>query len=145
MGSFKLLDFTFAEVNDYSGLGAMYRMAKFDGILGLGWDKISVGGVPTVMNALVASGELASPVFGFYLGDQKAGELEFGGVDKSHYSGNFVYVPLSSETYWAVALDGVKLGGSSISSTKRAIVDSGTSLLAGPKADVQAIADKLVL
>mmetsp|Transcript_113299 Transcript_113299/g.178218 ORF Transcript_113299/g.178218 Transcript_113299/m.178218 type:complete len:381 (+) Transcript_113299:73-1215(+) len=143
IGSLKLQDFTFAEVDDTSGLGIGYRLGKFDGILGLGWDKISVDGVPTVMNALVKSGELAQPVFGFYLGNNQPGELEFGGVDKKHYSGDFTYVPLSSETYWAVALDGVKLGSDSVSSTKRAIVDSGTSLLAGPKADVEAIANKL--
>jgi len=143
IGSLKLKDFTFAEVDDTSGLGIGYRLGKFDGILGLGWDKISVDGVPTVMNALVKSGELAQPVFGFYLGNNQPGELEFGGVDKKHYSGDFTYVPLSSETYWAVALDGVKLGSDSVSSTKRAIVDSGTSLLAGPKADVEAIANKL--
>jgi hypothetical protein len=143
IGSLKLKDFTFAEVDDTSGLGIGYRLGKFDGILGLGWDRISVGGVPTVMSALVASGELPQPVFGFYLGNNQPGELVFGGTDKKHYTGDFTYVPLSAETYWQVALDGVKLGSDSVSSTPRAIVDSGTSLLAGPTADVTAIANKL--
>jgi len=139
----KLDKFLLAEVSDYSGLGAMYRLAKFDGILGLGWDAISIDHAPTVMNKLVASGQLSSPVFGFYLGNGVAGELEFGGSDKKHYSGDFVYVPLNAETYWQVALDAVKLGSDSVSSTKRAIVDSGTSLLAGPKSEVDAIAKKI--
>jgi len=142
-GGFKLSDFTFAEVNDYSGLGIAYRVGKFDGILGLGFDRISVGGVPTIMKSLVASGQMAQPVFGFYLGNQQAGELEFGGTDSKHYSGDFTYVPLSAETYWQVALDGVKFGSDSVSTCKRAIVDSGTSLLAGPKDDVAAIAQKI--
>jgi len=120
-----------------------YRVGKFDGILGLGFDRISVGGVPTIMKALVASGQLAQPVFGFYLGNQQAGELEFGGTDPKHYSGDFTYVPLSAETYWQVALDAVKFGSDSVSSCKRAIIDSGTSLLAGPKDEVAAIAEKL--
>jgi len=143
LGGFALNDFTFAEVDDYSGLGIAYRVGKFDGILGLGFDRISVGGVPTIMKSLVASGELTAPVFGFYLGDKVAGELEFGGVDPKHYSGDFTYVDLSAETYWQVALDGVKFGSDSVSTTKRAIVDSGTSLLAGPKDEVAAIAAKL--
>merc|ERR1719326_431717 len=143
IGTFKLKDFTFAEVDDTSGLGLGYRIGKFDGILGLGWDKISVGGVPTVMNALAASGEMEQPVFGFFLGNNQPGELEFGGTDPNHYTGDFTYVPLSSETYWQVALDGVKLGSDSVSTAKAAIVDSGTSLLAGPSADVKAIAAKL--
>merc|ERR1712176_1266498 len=131
-GGFQLPGFTFAEVNDYSGLGVAYRVGKFDGILGLGWDRISVGGVPTVMHQLVASGQLDQPVFGFYLGNGVAGELEFGGADSKHYSGSFKFVPLSTETYWGVKLDGLTLGSDSVSTAAHAIVDSGTSLLAGP-------------
>jgi len=143
VGNFKVKDFTFAEVDDTSGLGLGYRFGKFDGILGLGWDSISVGGVPTIMNALTASGQMADSVFGFYLANNKPGELEFGGVDPKHVSGSFQYVPLSSESYWQIKLDGVKLGSNSVSQTKSAIVDSGTSLLAGPSAEVKAIAAKL--
>jgi len=142
-GGFSLPDFTFAEVNDYSGLGIAYRIGKFDGILGLGWDSISQGKVPTVMKKLVESSQLDQPVFGFFLGNHADGELEFGGVDPKHYKGEFTWVPLNTETYWGVELDGVKLGSDTIGSTKKAIVDSGTSLLAGPKADVDAIATKL--
>merc|ERR1711904_503537 len=65
------------------------------------------------------------------------------GTDTKHYTGDFKYVQLSSKTYWEVALDGVKLGDSSVSDCKKAIVDSGTSLLAGPKDEITAIANKL--
>merc|ERR1712107_220014 len=97
----------------------------------------------TVMKALVDSKQLEQPVFAFYLGNNQPGELVFGGVDEKHYTGDFNFVPLSSETYWQVAMDDVRLGGVSVSSTKSAIVDSGTSLLAGPSAEVKAIAEKL--
>lgn len=143
IGGFKAKDFTFAEVDNTKGLGLGYRIGKFDGILGLGWDSISVGGVPTIMNALTASGQMTKPVFGFYLANNQPGELEFGGVDSSHYTGDFSFVKLSSESYWQIALDGVKLGSDSVSQTKSAIVDSGTSLLAGPSAEIKVIADKL--
>merc|ERR1712054_478384 len=136
-------DFTFAEVDDTSGLGLGYRIGKFDGILGLGWDSISVGGVPTIMKALTASGQMAKPVFGFYLANNAPGELEFGGIDSNHYTGDFSFVKLSSESYWEIALDGVKMGSDSVSQTKSAIVDSGTSLVAGPTAEIKAITDKL--
>ncbi|CAJ1390051.1 unnamed protein product [Effrenium voratum] len=143
IGDLQLKDYTFAEVDKTSGLGLGYRLGKFDGILGLGWDSISVGGVPTPMNALVKSGQLPEPVFAFYLGNNQPGELVFGGVDPKHYTGDFSFVPLSSESYWEIKLDGVKLGSDSVSSTKSAIVDSGTSLLAGPKSEIAAIATKL--
>ena len=143
IGDLKLQDYTFAEVDKTSGLGLGYRLGKFDGILGLGWDSISVGHVPTPMNALVQSGQLPEPVFAFYLGNKQPGELVFGGVDPKHYTGSFSFVPLSSESYWEINLDGVKLGSDSVSSTKSAIVDSGTSLLAGPKSEISKIATKL--
>lgn len=143
IGEMTLKGYTFAEVTDFSGLGLGYRFGKFDGILGLGWDSISVDGVPTPMKALVDGKQLDEPVFAFYLGNNQPGELVFGGVDKKHYTGDFNFVPLSSESYWEIALDGVKLGSDSVSSTKSAIVDSGTSLLAGPTAEIKAIAEKL--
>jgi len=143
IGNFLLEDYTFAEVDDTSGLGVAYRIGKFDGILGMGWDRISVGGVKVPFHALVDSGKLAQPVFGFYLGNDSPGELAIGGVDPKHYTGDFTYVPLSAEGYWEVALTDVKLAGASMSTSKRAIVDSGTSLLAGPTAEIKAIAAKL--
>jgi len=143
VGPFTVKDFTFAEVDNTKGLGLGYRLGKFDGILGLGWDAISVDHVPTVMNKLVASGQLPQPVFGFYLGNLSPGELVFGGTDSKHYTGDFQYVPLSSKTYWEVELQGVTLGSDSMSSCKKAIIDSGTSLLAGPKDDIAKIAAKL--
>jgi len=110
-----------------------------------GGESISVDGVQTPLQALVASGELTEPVFAFFLGDNAAGQLLLGGVDESHYTGDFFYVPLQDTSYWQVALDGLKLNDASIGSTPFAIVDSGTSLMAGPTADVKAIADALSL
>ena len=94
-------------------------MGKFDGILGVGWDAISVDGVPTPMGALVASGQLDKPVFGFRHGNNAPGGLVFGSVDSKHTSGEFAYVPLTSESYWEVALQGVKLGDGSVSFARR--------------------------
>merc|ERR1712146_636358 len=92
---------------------------------------------------LVDQDTLAEKVFAFYLGDNAPGSLIIGGTDKSHYTGDFTYVPLKSEDYWRIELDDLKVGGTSMTTTKTAIVDSGTSLLAGPKDDVSKIASKL--
>jgi len=140
VGNLNIKQQAFAEVENAGGLGLAYGIGKFDGILGLGWDRISVDGVTTPFHNLVNSGELAESVFAFYLGDNQPGSLVLGGVDKSHYTGDFTYVPLKSEDYWRIALDDVKVGSSSMSTTKSAIVDSGTSLLAGPTAEVAKIA-----
>merc|ERR1712159_639374 len=143
MGGLPAKNQLFAEVDDVKGLGLAYGIGKFDGILGLGWDSISVNGVKTPFHNLVDSGALAQPVFAFYLGDNQPGTLMLGGTDKSHYTGDFSYVNLASEDYCSIKLDGLKIGGDSYTSTTKAIVDSGTSLLAGPKADVAKIAAKI--
>ena len=63
MGGALIHNQTFAEAIMEPGMA--FVAGKFDGILGLVWDSISVGHVPTVMNKLVASGQLPQPVFGF--------------------------------------------------------------------------------
>ena len=40
----------FAEIQDVSGLGPAFSIGKFDGIVGMGWNQISVLGIPTVFN-----------------------------------------------------------------------------------------------
>merc|ERR1711862_277698 len=145
IGGVKTDDYLFAEVDDVSGLGVAYSIGKFDGICGMGWDSISVDGVQTPVQALIASGELAEPVFAFYMGDNTAGELTLGSVNSAHYSGDFSYVPLLDKSYWEITLDSLALDGKKIGSTAKAIVDSGTSLMAGPTADVKAVADALSL
>jgi len=140
MGGFKLDKYNFAAVDNTGGMGVAYYLAKFDGILGLGWDSITVGGGIAPFTALVNSGKLDEPVFAFYLGDNAVSELVLGGVDSKHYTGEFTTVPLISTTYWAVGLTGISVKGSSVSNTKKAIIDSGTSLMAGPTAEVKKIA-----
>jgi len=140
IGNLPIKEQAFAEVENAKGLGFAYGIGKFDGILGLGWDRISVDGVKTPFHNIVDEDSLADKVFAFYLGNTAPGTLVLGGTDQSHYTGDFTYVPLKSEDYWRIALDDLKINGKSYTTTRTAIVDSGTSLLAGPKADVEKIA-----
>lgn len=43
---------------------------------------------------------------------------------------------LTSETYWQVGLQGVTSSGTPYSKTNKAVLDTGTSLIAGPTAEV---------
>lgn len=145
LGPFSVKGYNFAEVSDTSGMGFAYYLAKFDGILGLGWESLVVKGGPTVFKALLEQNTVKEPVFAFYLtgDDSEPGELVLGGVDKTHYTGDFINIPLSSKSYWAVSMTGLKIGDRKVGSTPTAIIDSGTSLLAGPKADVEILAEVL--
>lgn len=60
---------------------------------------------------------------------------------EEHYTGDFHFVDLNSATYWSAPLEEVRLDGvMRLSATTSAIVDSGTSLLVGPKSELTAIA-----
>jgi len=145
IGDIPVKGYTFAEVNDVKGLGMMWVMGKLDGILGLGWDDISVDHVETPLRALVNSGGLEEPVFAFYLGSGgAAGELVLGGVNPDHYTGDFAYTPVidmvpGKKGYWTFTTDDMKMNGASVTSCRKAIVDSGTSLIAVPTADIAKI------
>ncbi|CAM9441166.1 unnamed protein product [Ascophyllum nodosum] len=141
-GGLELEEQIFAEVNNAKGLGLAFILGKFDGIMGLAFDEISVEGVPTPFGRLVEAGELDEPVFAFYLGNQKEGELIIGGTDPDHYIHDITYVPVSKKGYWQLDMDDVTVDGESIASVKSAIIDSGTSLLVGPTDAVKAIAAK---
>lgn len=138
----------FAEVSkvSFGPLNIAFAMGKFDGLMGLGFKSISQYNIPTPFETMIDQKLIDESVFAFYLQEDASqqGELVFGGIDKSHYSGELVDVPLTSETYWEVSLDAVKFGSSSvILSPQKAIIDSGTSLLAGPKETVAALAKQV--
>merc|ERR1712178_455838 len=145
VGDVEVADQLFAEVSQVSfgPLNLAFAAGKFDGLLGLGFKSISQYEIPTPFETMIAQKLIDEPVFAFYLqSDASAqGELVFGGIDKSHFTGELVNVPLISETYWEVSLDKVKYGSQSlISSPAKAIIDSGTSLLAGPSDVVASLA-----
>lgn len=133
-------DQDFAEIDNAKGLGLGYKLGKFDGIMGLGFDTISVGGVNSPFHNMVEQGLVDEPMFAFYLGDNADGELTFGGYDSEKFTGDLNWVKLESATYWQVALDSISVEGKPITRVKSAIVDSGTSLITGPVREVAALA-----
>jgi len=142
MGPYTIENYNFGAVSDTGGFGISYWVAKFDGILGLGFSSITQGGGAAPFPALVESGQLDEPVFAFYLvnDDKDKGELVFGGVDEDHYTGEFNTIPLTVQTYWQIELQGVAIGEDKLEASKKVIIDSGTSLIAGPKHLVRKIA-----
>lgn len=130
----------FAVITDVSGLGVGYVAGKFDGICGLAWDSISVDQMKTPFHNLVDSGALDASVFAFFLGDNEAGELTIGGIDEDHYTGDITWANLVNETYWQIDMPLLAVGSSQIAKDAYAVIDTGTSLIAGPKDGVAALA-----
>lgn len=135
-------DQKFAEVNNAGGLGVGYVMGQFDGILGLGFEGLSLGGASTVFKNAIDQGVVAQQMFAFDLGDNSDGELTLGGYDDSKFTGEITWTPLSEPKYWQIDIEDVHAGSFS-SGTTNGIVDSGTSLITGPSATITRIATEV--
>ncbi|RXH82832.1 hypothetical protein DVH24_003330 [Malus domestica] len=119
--------------------GITFLVAKFDGILGLGFQEISVGNAVPVWYNMVNQGLLKEPVFSFWFNrnadEEEGGEIVFGGVDPNHYKGKHTYVPVTQKGYWQFDMGDVMIDGQTTGFCAdgcSAIADSGTSLLVGP-------------
>ncbi|XP_010011005.1 PREDICTED: cathepsin E, partial [Nestor notabilis] len=123
--------------------GKAFVDAAFDGILGLAYPSLAVGGVTPVFDNMMAQNLVELPMFSVYLSanpeSSLGGELLFGGFDPSRFTGTLNWVPVTQQGYWQIQLDNVQLGGSVTFCTNgcQAIVDTGTSLITGPTKDIK--------
>jgi len=124
--------------------GIAFVAAHFDGILGFGFPEISVNGMPPFFQAALASGAIKEPKFAFYLekSGTSGGELALGGVDSTKYTGDFTYTPITIKGYWQFGVSKVSVGGADFAGETKAIADTGTSLLAIPKASLTSLLTK---
>ncbi|KAF2273912.1 aspartyl proteinase [Westerdykella ornata] len=124
----------FAEATSEPGLA--FAFGRFDGIMGLGYDTISVNGIVPPFYNMLDQGLLDEPRFAFYLGDTNSGEeseATFGGINEDHFKGKLTKIPLRRKAYWEVDLDAITFGGNTAElEDTGAILDTGTSLIALP-------------
>jgi len=145
IGGLPITGFDFGEVTTEAA--DVFGTAPFDGILGMGPPKAAIDHVAMPMDQLVAQKQISHNIFSFYLAsNETAGSaLVLGGVDAQYYTGDFHYVPVAKAAailpYWLVSASDIKVGGSSIKACNfltgcYMVVDTGTSVLAGPPSAV---------
>jgi len=123
----------FGEATSEPGLA--FAFGRFDGILGLGFDRISVNGIVPPFYNMVNQKLIDEPVFAFYLadGDGDDSEAVFGGINKDHIDGKITTIPLRRKAYWEVDLDTVSYGDATAELENTGVIlDTGTSLIALP-------------
>ncbi|XP_029160641.1 aspartic proteinase-like isoform X3 [Nylanderia fulva] len=135
---------------------AAFVYAKFDGMLGMGFNML-YGNEEPVFNNIVEQGLISSAVFSFYLNKNLSakvdGELILGGTDPDYYEGELMYVPISKTGYWQFTIDKIKVlsyyivygndypvnGHILCPDGCQAIANTGTSSIYGPTSDISII------
>ncbi|KAF7352759.1 Aspartic peptidase A1 [Mycena venus] len=133
IGDLKISKQDFAEATKEPGLA--FAFGKFDGILGLAYDRISVNGIVPPFYNMIDQKLIDEPVFSFRIGssEEDGGEAIFGGIDDSAYTGKITYVPVRRKAYWEVELQAVSFGDDVLElENTGAAIDTGTSLIALP-------------
>ncbi|GAU35494.1 hypothetical protein TSUD_384490 [Trifolium subterraneum] len=109
--------------------GSTFVSTKFDALLGLGFQLISVGNSVSIWYNMVEQGLVRNPK------SEEGGELVFGGVDPTQFKVEHTYVPVTTKGYWQFSMGDKLIDGNLTgycANDCSAIADSGTSLLAGP-------------
>uniref|UniRef100_A0A8C9FQ99 Peptidase A1 domain-containing protein n=1 Tax=Pavo cristatus TaxID=9049 RepID=A0A8C9FQ99_PAVCR len=123
--------------------GSFLVHVPFDGFLGLAFPRIAASGATPLFDSMMSQGLVAQDLFSIYLTphERNGSFVLFGGIDSSCFTGNLSWIPLTAQTYWQIKVDRITMHGLPIACIHgcQAILDSGTSMLAGPGHGVRRI------
>jgi len=152
MGSFSVSSQVFIAVDTTSdGL----LDGPVSGIMGFGFRTIASTRATPMWETLYNNNQLSSPLFSFWVKRlsnnptatdlEPGGMLTLGGTNSSLYSGDIEFINMPSDvppSFWLLTMTGFSINGQQISitrSTALSAIDTGTTLIGGPTADVNRI------
>ncbi|KAG2236009.1 hypothetical protein INT48_008101 [Thamnidium elegans] len=136
IGNMTLKDQSIADAIE---LSSEFKDLPIDGILGLGFSKLSKSNIykPTLVENMVSQNLIDRAVFGIYT--QPAGaEIDFGGTDPTRYKDQIVYAPVIGNGYWSTKMTKSSFGNTTTGS-RSIILDTGTTLLIATPEDAKQI------
>ncbi|RIB20330.1 aspartic peptidase domain-containing protein [Gigaspora rosea] len=123
-----------------------------DGILGLAFDSLNTmdNGAPTFISTLIKQ-KTIDPIFSFHFQHVNAsgdkGTFTLGSVDESKFKGNITFTPVinsvANNGSWVISLKGANVNNNSLEFSRKAIIDTGTTLLIIPDDDAEAIFNQI--
>ncbi|KAG1093443.1 hypothetical protein G6F42_018960 [Rhizopus arrhizus] len=110
--------------------------SPFHGIFGLGLNGLSSSKSSSPLYTMVEQGLIQEPVFAIY-SQHNAGEIDFGSTDSNRFHGDVTYVEAIDTSYWMMAMNRIQFGAQAFD-TRKAIIDSGSTLIIMPVQDAAA-------
>ncbi|XP_004425194.1 PREDICTED: renin [Ceratotherium simum simum] len=140
---------TFGEVTELPLMPFM--LAKFDGVLGMGFPAQAVGGVTPLFDHILSQRVLKEDVFSVYYSRNSknshllGGEIVLGGSDPQYYQGNFHYVSISKTDSWQIKMKGVSVRSATLLCEEgcMVVVDTGASYVSGPTSSLRLLMETL--
>ncbi|KAJ7680998.1 aspartyl protease [Mycena polygramma] len=153
MGNFTLANQGFLSVEQVSD---QLLSGSVSGIMGLAFNAISSTGAVPFWQGLISGGQLAAPEMAFWLtrfrgtqnvpDEEPGGSFTLGGTNASLFQGDIEYINMagpSQPTFWLLGVSAVTVQGQSAQvatgDNALAAIDTGTTLIGGPTADVETI------
>lgn len=123
-----------------------FKNQPYDGILGLGLNALSMDKGFNIVNDLFAAGKLPLNLFSVALSDSGNSEITFGGYRPELLASEITWLPVSSDSYWQINVNDLAFDGKNTGLCDggcKAIVDTGTSMLAGPSSLVKQLTERI--
>lgn len=117
-----------------------FQSFSFDGVLGLGLDNLALAPEFSFFHQMIEQDVVEETMFGVFLGQEgEESEISFGGISPELVQEPLSWIPVAMPElgYWQVKIERILVGNETLNfcddGSCRAVVDTGTSLLAVPQ------------